>query len=89
MPPPRWTQDRFFWPASGTITAERRRPAVFLNGLISKHLSQALRMFRTPGALGRYSEVKPHARTVRRASVSFPLTPALSLGERENALQSL
>ena len=41
-------------------------------------------MARSHAALGRWPDVKPHANNVCRATVAFPLTPALSLGEREN-----
>src|SRR2546427_5793834 len=42
-------------------------------------------MAQGPTALGRSADVWGRANAVRTASVTFPLTPTLSLGERENA----
>ncbi len=45
-------------------------------------------MAQGPEVLGRRPNVKPHANNGRRATVPFPLTPALFLGERENPIPS-
>jgi len=42
-------------------------------------------MAQSHAELGRWPDVKPQANNVCRASVPFPLTPALSLGEKKAA----
>jgi len=39
-------------------------------------------------ALARRPDVEPHAQNMPQSTISFPLTPALSLGEKENLIPS-